>query len=326
MKRTALSMPPGAIIGYHKDGRPIRIVAGGSGEGDPGDSGISTTGQDPGAGNGGAGTGQADSQNTGQSGTGGRTDGGTGSGDSTGTGPNPGPGTGSDDHTARTIAAIRDDFKAERARRQTAEQELAAVKEAQAQLQQALAADKADRQKQLDALAKAMGLKPEDEPPTPEKLAAELADARREAESAAQARQAAEANAAAALAQARRERALLHAAPGLDANGLALLDSRSFMDRLAGLDPAADDFSGKLADAIKAAVESNTGYKATPPKRTAPPATSSGGEFNGQPGGNRQWTDADVDKATPREIQEAAKAGLLRDLGVGQPRVKRGYR
>ncbi len=65
----------------------------------------------------------------------------------------------------------------------------------------------------------------------------------------------------AVLAQAQRERAVLMAAPNLEANGLALLDSRCFMDAVSRLDPAADDFGDKLADAIKGAAENNAAYK-----------------------------------------------------------------
>jgi hypothetical protein len=48
---------------------------------------------------------------------------------------------------------------------------------------------------------------------------------------------AAEARATDLLRQAEVERAVLRAAPGLDANGLALLDSRSFLAKVSGLDP-----------------------------------------------------------------------------------------
>src|SRR6185437_14365326 len=104
------------------------------------------------------------------------------------------------------------DFKSERGKRQAAEQELAAVKAAQAQLQQALDADKADRVKQMDALAKAMGLKADDEPPTPEKLAAQLAEAQRSAQAEVKARESAESRAAEPVMQAQRERAVMLAA------------------------------------------------------------------------------------------------------------------
>lgn len=131
---------PGAIIGYRRSGAPIRLIAGASGEGDEGGG----TGQE--------GTGEtgATGEDTGQE------------GDAGGTGGRTGTGTGQDD-TPRVIAALRSDFKSERSKRQAAEQELAQVKAAQTKLQEALDADRSERQKQMDALAKAMGLKTDED-------------------------------------------------------------------------------------------------------------------------------------------------------------------
>src|ERR1700729_3680935 len=61
-----------------------------------------------------------------------------------------------DDKTARTIAAIRGEFKDERAKRQAAEKRLT-------EIQGALDADKAERAKQMEQLAIALGLKNADE-------------------------------------------------------------------------------------------------------------------------------------------------------------------
>lgn len=294
---------PGAIIGYRRNGTPIRLIAGASPEGDEGGStGADTAGDTS--------TSDTGSEDTGQegstSGTGGR------SGD---TDP---------DKTSRTIEAIRGDFKTERTKRQAAEQELAGVKAAQAQLQEAVNADKADRARQMDALAKAMGLKSDEEPPTPEKLAAQLAEAQRSAQAEVSAREAAEGRAQEAVRQAQRERALMLTAGQHDANAAALLDSRSFMETIGRLDPAADDFREQLGEAVKAAVESNSAYKAAQ-RRTQPAQKSSGGEFNANPGGDRQWTDEDVEKASPAEMSSAMEKGLLRDLGFG-PSRKRAWR
>jgi hypothetical protein len=301
-------MPPGAIIGYRKNGCPIRIIAGGAPEGDEGGQG--GTGQEGGTGAAGAGTGSQEGQDGGQGGTGGQPGGGTGSG----SGGNSGGAT-DPEHTARVIAAIRGDVRTEREKRQAAETELAEVKAAQTALQQALEADKGEREKQMDALAKALGLKPNEEPPSPEKLAAQLADVQRLADAEKERATAAETRAADLLRQAEVERAVLRAAPGLDANGIALLDSRSFTAKVSGLDPAAEGFADQIAEAIKAAAQGNPAYQVT--KRQTPQQRSSGGEFNGTPGGDRQWTDADVDKASPAEVNEAIKKGLLRDLGAG---------
>lgn len=296
------SMLPGAIIGYRRNGTPIRLLAGGSGEGE----GDTTSTDDTGAS---ADTSEGD--DTGHD------------GDAGGTGGRASTSTGQDD-TPKVIAALRNDFKSERGKRQAAEKELTDVKKAQAQLQEALNADKAERDKQMDLIAKAMGLKPTDEPPTPEKLAQQLADAQRSAQAEVTAREAAEARAQEAVSQAKRERALMLVAGSHEANAAALLDSRSFMDKIGRLDPAADAFAEQLSEAIKAAVEANGAYKLTP-KRTAPAQKSSGGEFNGSAGGDRQWTDEDVDKASPEELREAMDKGLLRDLGFG-PSRKRAWR
>lgn len=104
---------PGAIIGYRKNGTPIRLIAGGAPDGD-GD---------------GAGDGQGDGAGTGDNGQRGNTGGdGTGAQGAAGTGQQGSASAGtssSDDSAARTIAAIRDDFKQERTRRQAAEKRLA---------------------------------------------------------------------------------------------------------------------------------------------------------------------------------------------------------
>lgn len=47
-----------------------------------------------------------------------------------------------------------------------------------------------------------------------------------------------------------------------NANASALLDSRRFTDTLTGLDPAAEDYRDKVADAIKDAVAKNTNLRA----------------------------------------------------------------
>lgn len=65
-----------------------------------------------------------------------------------------------------------------------------------------------------------------------------------------------------------------------------------------------------------------------PPKTkqgtTAPPARSGTAEgHNGSPGGNRQWTDEDVARASPSEVVDAMNQGLLVNLGVQKPKVRR---
>jgi hypothetical protein len=306
MQCPAWPCSPGAILGYRKNGMPIRLIAGGSGEdegtpaADPAVSpeapaGPPVTGETPAA------------------------------------PPEPQPGqepaaaAGDDpDHTARTIAAIREDFKAERAKRQAVEKKLADFEAANAQRE----TEQAERNKQL---AIALGIAQDDV--TPEQLA-ERAQQERDAAQL-QARTAAEQQRAANI-----ELAVLRSAYATGVNGNALLDSRSFVATVSGLDPASDDFATAVTEAIETAVAANPGYKAaatpappaapiTPAAAPAAPAAPvvtiprSGGEFNSAPGGNRQWTLDDVNAASAAEVAKAADAGLLADLGWGNAKKAR---
>ena len=103
------------------------------------------------------------------------------------------------------------------------------------------------QQAQLDAIAKALGLKSDDAPPDPDALAAQV-----------QAEQAKAREAAVQLAVYRN--AATH-----EANPDALLDSASFLATLADVDPTD---ATAVGNAIKAALEKNPALKATPP---APP-------------------------------------------------------
>lgn len=118
------------------------------------------------------------------------------------------------------------------------------------------------------------------------------------------------------------ELAVLRAAGRAGADGDALLDSRAFLAALDGIDPTD---TAAINDAIKAAVTANPRYgtgaadtagtgAAPTPQRQA----STTGEFNGAPGGQRQWTDADVARATPAQLEVAIKAGLTAQLMAAQ--------
>lgn len=74
----------------------------------------------------------------------------------------------------------------------------------------------------------------------------------------------------------------------------ALLDSRTFVDTVSGLDPAADDFTSKLDTAVKAAVSSN------PLLRTGQAPPRGGAEFPGGPGG----------EARPASLEDAVAAKI----------------
>lgn len=220
-----------------------------------------------------------------------------------------------DGKAARTIAALRDEFKAERAKRQQAEKAFTEFRTASEQRETERQQAEAEQRKRL---AIALGVAQEDEPPDPAKLAEQLE------------RQTAEHQAALAARDAEiRQRdlrlAVLTQAPGLEANGALLMDSLSFLRKIGDLDPSAQDFTERLGEEIKSAVEANPNYKmakAAPAPKPAPAVPRSGGEHNGAPGGNRQLNLQDIEGMTPAEVVKAQDAGLLVDLGFG-PRKKR---
>ncbi|WP_052432815.1 hypothetical protein [Streptacidiphilus carbonis] len=287
MQHRTLSTPPGVVLGYRRNGQPIYPIAGGS---EPAVETPPAPAADPAP--------EAPAAPV-----------------ETPPAPQPeDPGAASTDadKTARTIAAIRDDFKGERAKRQAAEQQLTA-------LQQALDADKADRAKRDKALAVALGLAADEQPPDPAKLAADLQAAQEQARTDLAQRDT-------AMRAQQVELAVLRNAAKHGGNGDALLDSRTFMTAVQGLDPASDDFAERLGEAIKTAVEGGTQFKAPAAEPAAPkqPAVArSGGEFNGSPGGNRQWTLDDVTRASADEVVTAQNAGLLIDLGYAPQKKRR---
>jgi hypothetical protein len=80
------------------------------------------------------------------------------------------------------------------------------------------------------------------------------------------------------------ELAAYKAADKHGANPAALLDSRSFLESVKGLDPSASDFTSKLDDAIKTAVDNNAQL------RTGQVPRRGGGDFTGGPGTQRRPT------------------------------------
>jgi len=121
-----------------------------------------------------------------------------------------------------------------------------------------------------------------------------------------------------------RDLAVLRAAPRLGADGDALLDSRTFLAQLEGVDtPEGIEAAIKLAVAQSPARYGRTTQTAGATDTTATTAAtattttagaSTAGDFNGASGGNRQWTDADVARATPAEVKKAMDQGLLKTL------------
>lgn len=95
------------------------------------------------------------------------------------------------------------------------------------------------QQTQMDTLAKALGLKSDDEKPDPAALAEQLS-----------AQQAAARTASIEL-------AIFRTATAAGADPDALLDSRSFLAKVTGLDPSDEGFTTAMTDAVKAAVEAN---------------------------------------------------------------------
>lgn len=83
-----------------------------------------------------------------------------------------------------------------------------------------------------------------------------------------------------------------------DAHPQRLTDSRAFIKSIEGLDPGSADFDAKIADAIKAAVDRDSYFKATqqagqvPPP---PPPVPHNGEFAGAPAGAGDDTPRSVD-------------------------------
>lgn len=177
-----------------------------------------------------AGDGQA-SQNSGQDGTAGQSGTG-GTGDTENSGQN---GTGAEaqnvDELPEWAQKIIRDTRSEAANHRTKANEATAAQQAT-----------------LDAIAKALGLKNddgEDEGPKPEELTAQVQAAQ------AQAREAAV------------QLAVYRTASKHDGDPDALLDSRTFLAKVADLDPSADDFGTKVDQAIKAAVDTNPKLKAS---------------------------------------------------------------
>ena len=128
--------------------------------------------------------------------------------------------------------AILADLAKERDKRQGLETDLQTLKDSQ--------------QSQLDAIAKALGLKPDDQPADPAKLTADITAAQADAR------------------EARQQLAVYRNAAANEANPDALLDSASFLRSMADIDPTDAD---AVNAAIKAAVEGNPGFKAV----VAPP-------------------------------------------------------
>lgn len=161
-----------------------------------------------------------------------------------------------------------------------------ANREAQKYRQQAREAQAA-QQAQLDTIAKALGLKPDDVDPAA--LTEQLTTAQ------------------AAARESATQLAVYRAAPALGADPDALLDSASTLRALADIDPADAD---AVAAAITTALESNPRLKAADPQ---PPAGRSSAPAGGPPQ-PAQLSRADLKRMTPEEIVTARREGRLASL------------
>ncbi|MEU6033980.1 hypothetical protein ABZ801_01080 [Actinomadura sp. NPDC047616] len=149
-------------------------------------------------------------------------------------------------------------------------------------------------------IGKALGLiTDEDDAPDPAQLTEQLVQAQNDAR------------------RHRVELAVYQAAGRLGADPDAILDSRSFAEAVADLDPEDEAFSARLTEHIAAALETNPRLRATPP--TPPPAPApapraAGGEFPGAPAPAAAISEAALAQMTPDQIAEAFQAGRLNHL------------
>jgi hypothetical protein len=156
------------------------------------------------------------------------------------------------------------------------------------------------RQETMDAIAKALGLKGDDDPA---KAAQTAADERDAAKTVAK--------------NLSVENAVLRMAVKHGADPESLTDSRSFMRQLEAIDPAADDFAEKVGEAIKAALEVNPALKAQGAAPVAP--ARSGGPVGGGAAVSGQVTEDELTTMSPAQIEQAQKDGRLAAILGRQP-------
>ncbi|MYW34481.1 hypothetical protein [Streptomyces sp. SID2119] len=152
----------------------------------------------------------------------------------------------------------------------------------------------------MKKVAAAFGLETDEaKPPTPEELAKQLDEARGETkESRAQAR------------QTQVELAVYKTAGKHGGDPDALLDSRSFANAIAKLDPADTGFDEAVGKAVKAAVDSNKKLAAKAPEPKEPEPTPAGGApMDGAGGSKKQLGEADRRRMTPEQIAKAVEEG-----------------
>ena len=185
----------------------------------------------------------------------------------------------------KLVENIRGDVDAEKAKRESAEKKVTEIEQGQA-----------DFMKKMAAL---FGVETDDEkPPTPEELAKQLAEEQNRTKASDDRAR-----------QTQVELAVYKTAGKHGGDPDALLDSRSFANAIAKLDPAADDFADQIGKAVKTAVDGNSKLAAKAPKQE--PAPAGGAPMDGAGGGKRQLGKADVARMTPEEITKAVQEGRL---------------
>jgi len=158
----------------------------------------------------------------------------------------------------------------------------------------------ATRAETMDAIAKALGLKGDDDPAKAAQTAADERDAAK--------------TVAKNLAV---ENAVLRMANKQGANPESLTDSRSFMRQLEVIDPGADDFATQVEAAIKTALEGNPALKAQGAAPVAP--ARSGGPVGGGAAVPGQVTEDELKTMSPAQIEQAQKDGRLNAILGRQP-------
>ncbi|WP_327335857.1 hypothetical protein OG384_04285 [Streptomyces sp. NBC_01324] len=186
------------------------------------------------------------------------------------------------------VANIRGDVDAEKAKREAAEAQVKKVQQ-----------DQADFVKKMATL---FGVETDEaKPPTPEELAQQLAEEQtRTKASDDRAR------------QTTVELAVYKTASKHGGDPDALLDSRSFANAIAKLDPADNGFDAAVGSAVKAAVEANSKLAAKAPKQEPEPTPAGGAPMDGAGGGKRQLGAADAARMTPEELAKAVKDGRFK--------------
>ena len=319
MHRTTLPVTPGAIIGYRRNGKPVRLIAGGSEPAPPAPAnGAPEPAQPPAA----------------------------------SAAPVPAPPPSAPDPASPAAANAPDGSAPQGSQQAGSVEELpgwaqkliretrteaAAHRTKVKELTDAQTAAESERTRQMDKLAEALGLKPGEA--TPEQIAAE--------------RDAAQQRAEAASAHARTtsiELAAFRAAASMQADPNKVLDSRAFVSTLDGLDPADPAFAQLVSDRVAAALEANPAWRVTPaaapaapvpaavpgqpyapavqaqpyaaPPLQAPAVPASGpqGAFTAAPPGPRQLSENDALQMSPAQVQEAINKGLFVEAGFGPNR------